>query len=104
MTRQIIRTGRTFFILLIADCIVASFHPLVRTRLSIRWSNCSDRPPMVVSRDPFARLRTGRSIEAFLLHLHYRELVEGLAYPNGLVNQHLSHLFLARDHPQSRQA
>jgi hypothetical protein len=35
MTRQIRRTGRILFILLIAESIVASFHLLVRTRLSL---------------------------------------------------------------------
>ena len=41
MVQQIRRTGRTFFILirLTYDDIFVSFHPLVRTRLSIRSLN-----------------------------------------------------------------
>jgi len=59
---------------------------------------------MVVSRDPFVPIedrRLHRSIRCSVLR--YLESVEGSAYPSGLVNQRLNHLFLARDHPQSRQ-
>ena len=58
---------------------------------------------MVVSRDPFAPIwdrRLHRSIRCSVLR--YLEPVEGSAYPSGLMNQRLKHLFLARDHPQSR--
>src|SRR6185295_345489 len=68
MTRQIRRTGRIFFILLIADSIFASFHPLVRTRLSIRQyvgRNVLSGPRWLSHATPSSRLRTGVSIEAY---------------------------------------
>ena len=59
---------------------------------------------MVVSRYPYAPdLRQASPLKHTVLRLHALELVEGSAYPSGLVNQRLNHLFLARDHPQSRQ-
>ena len=129
MTRQIRRTGRNLFNLHIesrpschhdkADhkdrqnllhithsrlhsCILSSPGQDEVVNTSIRWSKCSERPPTVVSRDPFAPIwdrRLHRSIRCSVLR--YLEPVEGSAYPSGLVNRHLYHLFLARDHPQS---